>query len=251
MSLHLSSLVLILLCVPMTLWAKADYKASQQVHSFEQCASLFPDNNPNPIVKSYSQALSPSQLCSDQFAVLYSKRTKTPLVVIEKINANQLKSNIENSGQSFFADPRLEKGESAELADWNAMGMDKGRLGLLSTLGEANANAQSYALTNVVAQPARFNKQVWSKVEVEVRKYISQATGDVYVYTGALFTAIDKVHIMGNNRVWVPTHLYKLVFDPSANKAWAYIVANESEAQIGAPIDYDSFMRTARLRLLP
>jgi endonuclease G len=162
-----------------------------------------------------------------------------------------MQSKGESSGQAYFADNRIDKGEAAELSDWNGSGMDKGRLGLLSSFGQPNANAQTYALTNVVAQPPRFHKQVWSKVETEVKNYVSVAKGDVYVYTGALFTSIDKMQILGNNRVWVPTHLYKLVYDPQTNNAWAYVVANEADAQIGKPLNYESFMRTAKLRLLP
>lgn len=234
-----------------TTWAKADYNGQQQVLNFEKCAHFFPQNNPKHLLTNYSQALTPSQLCSDSFAVLYSKRTKTPLVVVEKLNASMMQAKVESSGQAYFADPRIDKGEAAELSDWNGAGMDKGRLALLSTYGQSNASAQSYALTNVVAQPARFHKQVWSKVETEVKNYVSVAKGDVYVYTGALFTSIDKMQILGNNRVWVPTHLYKLVYDPSNDTVWAYVVANEADAQIGKPLNYESFMRTARLRLLP
>lgn len=234
-----------------TTWAKADYNGQQQVLNFEKCAHFFPQNNPKHLLTNYSQALTPSQLCSDSFAVLYSKRTKTPLVVVEKLNASMMQAKVESSGQAYFADPRIDKGEAAELSDWNGAGMDKGRLALLSTYGQSNASAQSYALTNVVAQPARFHKQVWSKVETEVKNYVSVAKGDVYVYTGALFTSIDKMQILGNNRVWVPTHLYKLVYDPTTDNAWAYVVANEADASIGKPLNYENFMRTARLRLLP
>lgn len=237
--------------LPTAALAKAEYNAQQRVLNFDKCASFFPDNQPKAVVDNYSQALSTSQLCSDSFAVLYSKRTKTPLVVVEKLNANMMQAKGESSGQAYFADSRIDKGEAAELADWSGAGMDKGRLALLSTLGQSNASAQSYALTNVVAQPPRFHKQVWSKVENEVKNYVSTAKGDVYVYTGALFTSIDKMQILGDNRVWVPTHLYKLVYDPSSNSVWAYVVANESDAQIGKPLNYESFMRTARLRLLP
>lgn len=237
--------------LPLTALAKADFNPQQQVLNFEKCATFFPDNQPKVVLDNYSQALSPSQLCSDTFAVLYSKRTKTPLVVVEKLNASMMQNKAENSGQAYFADPRIEKGEAAALSDWSGAGMDKGRLALLSTFGQSNASAQSYALTNVVAQPPRFHKQVWSKVETEVKSYVSVAKGDVYVYTGALFTSIDKMQILGDNRVWVPTHLYKLVYDPTSNTVWAYVVANEADAQIGKPLNYESFMRTARLRLLP
>lgn len=232
-------------------WGKADYSGQQQVLNFEKCTSFFPENNPKLVLDNYSQALNTSQLCSDTFAVVYSKRTKTPLVVVEKLNAAMMQTKGESSGQAYFADPRIEKGETAELTDWNGANMDKGRLALLSTFGHQNANAQTYALTNVVAQPPRFHKQVWSKVEQEVKNYVSVAKGDVYVYTGALYTSIDKMQILGNNRVWVPTHLYKLVYDPTTNNAWAQVVANEADAQIGKPLTYEAFMRTAKLRLLP
>lgn len=64
--------------------------------------------------------------------------------------------------------------------------------------------------------------------------YIKRAQGDVYVFTGST----GQAGSIGKSKVTIPTHLYKLVFDPIKNTAWAYWVENTDEAQMSPPISY-------------
>ena len=56
---------------------------------------------------------------------------------------------------------------------------------------------------------------------------------------------------IGGNRVWVPQHLFKLVYDPSANRAWAFWVDNTDEARASKPIGYDELVRRTGIEFLP
>jgi endonuclease G len=49
--------------------------------------------------------------------------------------------------------------------------------------------------------------------------------GELYVITGPLFIGRNLERL--NGRVLVPTHIYKLVFDPGKNMGAAYFVRNE------------------------
>ena len=96
--------------------------------------------------------------------------------------------------------------------------------------------AQSFSLANMMPQARQNNQGIWSKnVEEPTRQYVKRASGDVYVYTGS----VGKAGTIGNGRVTIPTHLFKLVYDPNKNSAWAYWVENTNEAKMSPPITYE------------
>lgn len=69
--------------------ALALYSNKQKQTSFDGCSELFPATKPINTA-TVPAAMKPLALCSDNFAVLYSQVSKTPLVVVERLNATQL-----------------------------------------------------------------------------------------------------------------------------------------------------------------
>ncbi|PTU01717.1 endonuclease, partial [Pseudomonas sp. HMWF031] len=192
----------------------------------------------------------PLALCSDNFAVLYSQTSKTPLIVVERLNAAQLQdAKGEERTNQFYPDPRIPKSGRAELSDYRSQhpAVDRGHQSPAADAPNPNAMAQSFALSNMVPQDPTNNRKIWSKVESDVRKFAQRANGDVYVFTGPLF---DSGHAtVGDNKVWVPTRLFKLVYDASSKRAWAYVLPN-AETRIERPMDYDAFVKSTGLNLL-
>ncbi|WP_026144881.1 DNA/RNA non-specific endonuclease [Pseudomonas asplenii] len=225
------------------------YSSQERQASFDACAQLFP--NARPInLGSVPASMKPMALCSDTFAVLYSQTSKTPLVVVERLNAAQLKdAKGEERTNQFYPDPRIPKGGRAELSDYRAQqpAVDRGHQAPAADAPTPNAMAQSFALSNMVPQDPTNNRKIWSKVESDVRKFAQRAGGNVYVFTGPLF---DEGHgTVGDNQVWVPTRLFKLVYDSASGRAWAYVLPN-AETRIERPMDYATFVKTTGLRLL-
>lgn len=70
----------------------------------------------------------------------------------------------------------------------------------------------------------------------------------MFVYTGPLFDSDHET--IGRNRVWVPTRIFKLVYDQATGRAWAHVLPNHAEARIGRPMDYAGFVRETGLDLL-
>jgi endonuclease G len=93
---------------------------------------------------------------------------------------------------------------------------------------------ESFALSNMIPQdPFNNRKGAWIKAESDTRKFARRAQGDVFVFSGPLFRG--EVKKIGPNNVWVPSHIFKLVYDQSSGRSWAHIVANTAEARLEAP----------------
>jgi endonuclease G len=225
------------------------YSNKQKQASFDGCADLFPAARPINIA-TVPATMNPLALCSDNFAVLYSQTSKTPLVVVERLNAAQLQdAKGEERTNQFYPDPRIPKGGRAELSDYRSQhpAVDRGHQSPAADAPNPNAMAQSFALSNMVPQDPTNNRKIWSKVESDVRKFAKRADGNVFVFTGPIF---DSGHsTIGDNKVWVPTRLFKLVYDASSQRAWAYVLPN-AETRIERPMDYETFVKTTGLKLL-
>ncbi len=71
----------------------------------------------------------------------------------------------------------------------------------------------TFLLSNMAPQiGVRFNRHIWKALENRVRKW-TKARGELYVVTGPVFQT-DTPKMIGQNQVAVPTHFYKVIFDP-------------------------------------
>lgn len=76
-----------------------------------------------------------------------------------------------------------------------------------------------------------------------------RAAGDVYVITGVTFPAEPAT--IGNNKVWIPSHLFKLVHDPARGRTWAHWHENSALAKPGKPISYAELVERTGIEFLP
>ncbi|NMY12454.1 endonuclease (plasmid) [Pseudomonas veronii 1YdBTEX2] len=227
--------------------ALALYSSQQKQASFDGCVDLFPAGRPISVA-SVPPAMKPMALCSDSFAVLFSQASRTPLVVVERLDAAKVRdAKGEERTNQFYPDPRIPKSGRAELSDYRGSGFDRGHQSPAGDSPNARAMAQSFALSNMVPQSSQNNRGAWSKVEADVRKFAQRAGGSVYVFTGPIFD--PGYTTIGENNVWVPTRLFKLVYDASSKRAWAYVLPN-AETRVERPMDYAAFVKTTGLKLL-
>jgi len=221
---------------------------------FKECPRYFV-NGAVPHVPASAPARQ-RELCFDAFAVLYSGQSKTPVYVVERLSKNQLADAAgEVRGNAFYEEARLPSAERARLIDFKASGngeqrFDRGHMAPAADMPTPDAMAQSFSLSNMVPQAPRNNRGPWAKsVENATRKYVQRAAGDVYVFTGPVFDT--PLQTLGPNKVWIPRYLYKLVYDPAANKAWAHWLENTDEARAGRPISYEELVRRTGIEFLP
>ena len=196
---------------------------------FDQCKDLFPSQQ----IPSTSQV--GRDLCFDDFAIYYSPADKKPIYTVERLNSEQLQAPRPRRTNQFYEEARLPLSERALLADYRGSGYDRGHNVPAGDMTRERGMAQSFSLANMMPQARQNNQGIWAKrVEEPTRMYIKRAQGDVYVFTGSTGHAGS----IGKSKVTIPSHLYKLVYDPNKKLAWAYWVENTDAAQMHPPISY-------------
>lgn len=196
---------------------------------FDQCKDLFPAQQ----IPTTTQV--GRDLCFDDFAIYYSPLDKKPIYAVERLNGGQLQAPHPRRTNQFYEEARLPFHERALLADYRGSGYDRGHNVPAGDMTSEKGMAQSFSLANMMPQARQNNQGIWAKrVEEPTRMYIKRAQGDVYVFTGS----VGNAGSIGKSRVTIPSHLYKLVYDPNKKLAWAYWVENTDDAQMSAPISY-------------
>lgn len=191
------------------------------------------------------------QLCFDGFAVLHSGVTRTPTYAIAHLTPDSLRAAKQvKRRDAFFADARLPRAERAELGDYSGSGFDRGHMFPAASAPNETSLAQSFSLANMVPQAPVNNRKVWSKIESDTRKYALRSAQGVFVISGPAYvgTPIQKV---GRNNVWVPTHLFKIVYDPSKQRAWVHWIENRDEARARKPLRYSEFRQMTGIDWFP
>ena len=201
--------------------------------AFQDCKDLFP---------SQQIPTSPQvgrDLCFDSFAIYYSPQDKKPIFTVEKLNKEQFSTAHPRRTNQFYEEARLPFAERALLADYRGSGYDRGHNAPAGDMSNERAMAQSFSLANMMPQARQNNQGIWAKnVEEPTRAYVKRAAGDVYVFTGSTGNSGS----IGKGRVTIPSHLYKLVYDPSKKTAWAYWIENTNEANMTPPITYQELV---------
>lgn len=215
---------------------------------FSSCRDVFANGHP-PLVL-HQETLQPRALCFSAFAVLHSGKSHTPVYVAERLNSTVLQQAKNNQRTNrFFADARLPRAERAELDDYHGSGFDRGHMAPAGDMATDESMAQSFSLANMVPQYALNNRHAWASIEKATRRYVMRAAGDVYVITGPVFDGQPPT--IGANQVWIPQHLFKLVYDPSTGRSWVNWLDNTDKARAGRPISYEELVKRTGIEFLP
>ena len=195
-------------------------------NDFSACKQHFPQG------RAVNPGLSDTrQVCFDEFAVLHSASTKSPVFVAERLNAVKLHSAMsEKRTNVFYEEARLPSSYRARLADFSRSGYDRGHMAPAGDMPNAQAMAQSFSLANMIPQNPENNRGVWADIEKATRQFAKRSSGNVYVFTGPHYEG-SVAHI-GTSHIPVPSHIWKVVYDESGHRAWAYWLPNTSTASI-------------------
>lgn len=212
---------------------------------FKDCRHFFAAQTP-PAVAPHPPL---RDLCYDAFAILHNGSTRTPMFVAQRMSAALVEDADEKRTNKFFADARLPRAERAELSDYKGSGYSRGHMAPAADMPTAQAMAQSFSLANMVPQSIKQNSGPWARIEKDTRRYAGRAKGDVFIITGPVYEGAPET--VGANQVAVPTHLYKLVYDATTNRAWAHWQANRDDERVSKPISYAELVKRTGIEFLP
>lgn len=171
-------------------------------------------------------------LCKKEFAVGYSTTRRTPIYVVQRLDAEDLTSPDVLTSATFRPDPALARELQAASSDFTNSGFDRGHL---SPFEDNNhdlvaANESNY-FTNVVPQVPGNNRGIWRVLESQIRDM--SLNGPIFVVTGTIYDPSMAAFI--GTGIPIPTFLYKVVINPRTNQSITWVVPNMSVASSELP----------------
>lgn len=211
-----------------------------------QCPGSYADGQ-RPDIVSVALARHTTELCSSAYAVFYSGIARAPLWSAEHLSPGRVEAakGVPRSNV-FMEDIRLPREWRADLSDFRHSGFDRGHLSPAGDMPSPAADAESFLLSNIVAQDPKLNRTLWSAIEQAVRALARHR--EIYVITGALWKGQDITWL--GRRVMVPTHLYKLIYDPENEAAAAYLVENAPN-KAHTPVSLEELSALAGIDFFP
>lgn len=186
-------------------------------------------------VKYGAPSTQPVLLCRLAYVLSHNSNHKVPDWVAYHLTREHLLAGNVPRSDDFRPDVDLESGERSELKDYRGSGFDRGHMAPADVMKwSERAMSESFLLSNMAPQVgAGFNSGIWKSLEGKVQKW-TLARGELYEVTGPIYDA-DNLHTIGANKVTVPTHFYKVLFDPVRVEAIAFILPNEKNPSSKLP----------------
>lgn len=163
-------------------------------------------------------------LCRDGYLLSHNADSKVPDWVLERLTPSRFKGPGDRDKSEFAPDDELPADGRAELADYKGSGFDRGHQAPAADMKYSQpATDESFFLSNMAPQVGiGFNRHVWAHLEDRVRGW-AEHREDVIAFTGPIYG--EKT--IGANNVAVPTHFYKIMYEPGRRRAIALILPNK------------------------
>jgi endonuclease G, mitochondrial len=219
-------------------------------------------------------------VCHTRYILSHNNDAKTPDWVIERIPRDQVGGSNKRPKVKFRPEENIPPAARAIDADYTKSGFDRGHQAPSEDFNEdADWMTESFILSNVVPQVGLgFNRGIWAQLEQNVRKLLDDRD-ELYVITGPIpqdrdgrtLTITTSANACGNEiklpplkkkevceannqdakakcdaGVAVPAALYKIIFDPKATRANAYVMPNMDHRDTARGMDALSYLKQFR-----
>ncbi len=166
---------------------------------------------------------------------------------------------------ALCGDPEVPDDHRVVKADYTGTGYDRGHFAPADAMKwSEKAMSESFFMTNMAPQVGNgFNRHIWKSLEQHMRRWACER-GVLYVVTGPLYDArpIDQLVYdkdgdgVDDNGVLVdvPSHFFKLAYDPTRVEAIAFLLPNVKLETKDLPeflYSIDDIEDRARLDVLP
>lgn len=163
-------------------------------------------------------------LSREGYILLHDNLKKVPLWVSYHLTTEHLQGTQKRVNK-FKPDPDLPKEKRAELSDYRKSGYDRGHMAPAGDMKRSyKVMIESFYLSNMCPQLPGLNRGLWKILEEKIRGF-TRTKGEVWIICGPIFIDLDGdgkgvyLERIGANRVWVPTHFYKIIVFHNVNKA--------------------------------
>ncbi|RJG01521.1 DNA/RNA non-specific endonuclease [Noviherbaspirillum sedimenti] len=211
------------------------------------CATHFADGTVPELV---AEKLRPQTrtLCFENFAVLHSGVSRTPLWSAEYLTAPRLgQARMLKRKNTYHEEKQLPFWQRAELEDYVRSGFDRGHLSPSGDMATDQAQHESFSLANIIPQHRKNNQILWEGIEYSTRELVFER-GALYVITGPIFEGEELQRL--NGRVLVPTHVFKAIYDPARGEAGAYVAVNAAGLEY-QELSIDALEKRIGIKLFP
>ena len=164
------------------------------------------------------------------YALGYIEYHEQPAWVIYIMTQTEATTKAAKRTNKFRSDPEIPTG-SATTGDYRRSGYDRGHLAPAADMAfSGQTMADSFFMSNMSPQKPAFNRGIWKDLEALVR-YFAITEREIVVVTGPILPK-EKTVTIGANKVTVPTHYYKVIFDLTPpRKMIGFILPNEGSNQ--------------------
>jgi len=210
-----------------------------------QCQGIYYSNEAPDILNPKLETKT-KELCYTSFALMHSGISRTALWSAEHLTREGLQSKSKRTND-FHPDDGLSSSERSELSDYSRSGYDRGHLSPSADMSTPTAQHECFTLANMVPQNGDNNRGIWADIENATRQ-LAKEKKELYVITGPLFIGSNIQRLKG--RVFIPTKIYKAIYDPSSGQGAAYIV-NNSAGRDYTVMSIGELEKTAGINLFP
>lgn len=169
------------------------------------------------------------------YVTCHAATWRIPRWVVYHLLATDLPGTVSRNDR-FRADTALPVDERSELADYRGSGMSRGHMAPADDfLRSLEAMDATFLLSNMAPQLQGLNGGRWRVLESEVQA-LAAAHSSIWVITGPLFldAALQPTapaQFIGNERVAVPTHFFKVVLCEHSNvehEVFAFLIPHQT-----------------------
>ena len=143
----------------------------------------------------------------DNYSLSYNEEHEVANWVAYPLGHAQI-SNCVSRADAFRIDPLITTG-SATLQDYQNSNFDRGHLLPAGDMKfDAQAMKDTFFMSNMTPQPAKFNRGRWSMLETLMRSWALKYQ-EILIVTGPILK--DKLPSIGVNKVSIPVEYYKVI----------------------------------------
>lgn len=164
------------------------------------------------------------------FDLAYNEDHEQASWVAYVITREEVEQGLVPRSDDFRPDTLIRTG-SASLADYRGSGFDRGHLAPAADMKwDPLAMSESFLMSNMSPQPPAFNRNIWRRLEEQVRQWALEKDS-LFVVTGPVLSSVNGS--IGTNQVGIPGYYFKVLADlsPPEHTMIAFLVPTSASRE--------------------